>query len=372
MIFNYYIILFLFFVLAILSDASQSQKIIKRSNFECNQKVPYILNYDFEYPIILEDFVSNLNSIKNCTVTINGTHNDTPSRFFLIKLMINNDACNVDSIIQPDLYLEITDSTLNSTLLNQSKICERFKTENFITIETKASTFSIKFIKNQNENESHLINSIIITPFTLVSSETAKCLNENDFICRQPSNICIDSRFKCDKIASCSDNSDELNCTTLNYNTTQIYSTSTSTSNASISSSFSDLLMNTTITTDDPHGRSVSKGKTILIGIIFVLVIAICILVGVWVYGRRKRKWREFIAQLDNNTEWEYEQLEDGPLTMINNSNARMAANSNPGSALDLNFLSRRYQNTSQTNDPNDDTAQDIVFDRTSKKSNIN
>ena len=34
-----------------------------------------------------------------------------------------------------------------------------------------------------------------------------------------------------------------------------------------------------------------------------------------WLYGRRKRKWREFLAQLENNTVWDYEQLsDDGPI----------------------------------------------------------
>ena len=32
---------------------------------------------------------------------------------------------------------------------------------------------------------------------------------------------------------------------------------------------------------------------------------------GAWTYGKRKQKWREFLAQLDNNTDWEYEQLDD-------------------------------------------------------------
>ncbi len=37
---------------------------------------------------------------------------------------------------------------------------------------------------------------------------------------------------------------------------------------------------------------------------------------GIWAYGRRKRRFREFLAQLDNNTDWEYEQLDDGPPSM--------------------------------------------------------
>jgi hypothetical protein len=39
------------------------------------------------------------------------------------------------------------------------------------------------------------------------------------------------------------------------------------------------------------------------------------LVVAVWIYGRRKRRWREFLAQLDSNTDWDYEQLDDDSVT---------------------------------------------------------
>jgi hypothetical protein len=39
------------------------------------------------------------------------------------------------------------------------------------------------------------------------------------------------------------------------------------------------------------------------------------LVVALWIYGKRKRRWREFLAQLDSNTDWDYEQLDDEPVT---------------------------------------------------------
>ena len=63
----------------------------------------------------------------------------------------------------------------------------------------------------------------------------------------------------------------------------------------------------------DNGSKSESHTLSFFIVVLVILSIITSILIGVWLYGRRKRKWREFLAQLDNNTDWEYEQLEDGP-----------------------------------------------------------
>jgi hypothetical protein len=57
--------------------------------------------------------------------------------------------------------------------------------------------------------------------------------------------------------------------------------------------------------------------------IFFLAFVIIAALVGIVIYGRRKRKWREFLAQLDNNTDWEYEQLEDMPNSIGGNGGDR-------------------------------------------------
>ena len=72
---------------------------------------------------------------------------------------------------------------------------------------------------------------------------------------------------------------------------------------------------NTNITQTNIIADSSKRGQALsfFIVVLIILIIITSILIGVWLYGRRKRKWREFLAQYDNNTDWEYEQLEDGP-----------------------------------------------------------
>ena len=52
---------------------------------------------------------------------------------------------------------------------------------------------------------------------------------------------------------------------------------------------------------------SVNKRANFFIGLLVILVLLTAALIGVYFYGRRRRKWREFLAQLDNNTDWELE-----------------------------------------------------------------
>ncbi len=84
-------------------------------------------------------------------------------------------------------------------------------------------------------------------------------------------------------------------------------------------SSFNIKLNNTNITQSNiiDNGSSTShngRALSFFIVLLIILIIITSILVGVWLYGRRKRKWREFLAQMDNNTVWDYEQLgDDGP-----------------------------------------------------------
>jgi hypothetical protein len=83
-------------------------------------------------------------------------------------------------------------------------------------------------------------------------------------------------------------------------------------------SSFNIKLNNTNITQSNiiDNGSSTGHGRALsfFVVLLIILIIITSILVGVWLYGRRKRKWREFLAQMDNNTVWDYEQLgDDGP-----------------------------------------------------------
>ena len=129
--------------------------------------------------------------------------------------------------------------------------------------------------------------------------------NSNEFICKSPPNTCIDSNFVCDQIESCADSSDEQNCIHLNATTEN----SSTTNIATVPNSIDNI---------PPHGNS---HLDFFIGFLIILSIATALLFGLWIYGRRKRKWREFLAQLDNNTDWEYQQLDDNPLSIGTSSN---------------------------------------------------
>lgn len=188
-----------------------------------------------------------------------------------------------------------TDYTLNifngdsSVLIDKQKLCS---TENskFLLINA-SSSFLVNIIADKSNKSTDIdakisfksIKAISITSFNYVNQNNS-CSNINESKCAQPSNICINKELI------------EQSC--------QIMDNSNSTSQT------------TTFTTKIPdEGKSASTGHKLsfLIFLLIVLTAITAVLIGVWVYGRRKRKWREFLAQYDNNTDWEYEQLEDGP-----------------------------------------------------------
>ena len=90
----------------------------------------------------------------------------------------------------------------------------------------------------------------------------------------------------------------------------------------------------------------------ILAAILIVVILIIIAVTGVWLYGRRKRRFREFLAQLDNNTDWEYEQLDDGPPSM---TQSRQAITPIFSMLAHNESLNRRsiIQNSSSNNDIN-------------------
>lgn len=65
---------------------------------------------------------------------------------------------------------------------------------------------------------------------------------------------------------------------------------------------------------DSDPGHVPSKSNNslkLLIGSVILSALVVGSVFGVWTYRKRRLKWREFLAQLDNNTDWEYEQLDD-------------------------------------------------------------
>ena len=136
----------------------------------------------------------------------------------------------------------------------------------------------------------------------------------------------MDINFKCDLYKSCPDNSDQINCikdnpndnstttTAMDTTTTTSTTTTTTTTTSTTTSQFISTTKAQNMTTISSEQPS-PKGHAVSFFIILLIILSIitAVLTGIWVYGRRKRKWREFLAQLDNNTDWEYEQLDDGP-----------------------------------------------------------
>ena len=146
------------------------------------------------------------------------------------------------------------------------------------------------------------------------------CPNKNDLKCGQPSNTCIDQNFKCFPFSPCADNFDfdrsgcEMTDSQKINSNQAIQSTNIPFNNTNITQA--NIIDNGSTS----HGHAMS----FFVGLLIILIIITSILLGVWFYGRRKRKWREFLAQLENNTVWDYEQLaDDGPT--INGSRATIS-----------------------------------------------
>jgi len=159
---------------------------------------------------------------------------------------------------------------------------------------------------------------------------------ENEFKCGIPSNICIDSKFKCGFYDSCVDNTDHLNC---DFSAT---TKTTEQTTASMTTSISNTLSNTTGILVVDNNSEPKKGSKLgfLIGLLITIGLITSALIGIWYYGRRNRRTREFLAQLQNNTDWEYEQLDDdqslgtsrvtmSPIFDMNTINDESESNSN-------------------------------------------
>lgn len=271
--------------------------LIELSN-TCNKE----LQYNSARPIHIENDPNTWSvsspALTSCQLIINTTQTDY--NHFMIRVNVNdNESANRISIIDHD---HVTNK--NVTLLNETGITNQFKTINFIQIES--SCFEINLLPGpSNELFFRNVRSITITRVTQTNKNKCK---ENEFKCK-PSNVCIDQSLLCDNIASCSDSSDEANCThstttTTVTNNNNLPATVIINTNSSIDANV------TLITINDDSKTSRNKVKY-LIGFVVIVALLAGTIFGAWTYGKRKQKWREFLAQLDNNTDWEYEQLDD-------------------------------------------------------------
>lgn len=125
---------------------------------------------------------------------------------------------------------------------------------------------------------------------------------------------------------------DQFESITINkYNqdsiTTTINISSSTQSTTAIKTSKISTTLTTNFTKNDPSYKN-NSSVNFFIGLLIILVILTGILTGIWLYGRRRRKWREILAHLENNTDWEYEQLEDGP--SLSSTRATVSQRFNP------------------------------------------
>lgn len=266
----------------------------------CNQ----IFNYNSVTPIHfkndIDSWSSNSLSQKSCQFMINTTLPGPD--YFMIRINVNP---NDKSTSRINIIDHDGNHKLNTTLLNETGINEQFKIINFIHV--KSSCFEINLFPGKNEDSYKNIRSITITRGSKTDQNNCK---ENEFKC---SNFCIDQSLLCDEIASCSDSSDEENCTHLITPTPAATLDQTNI----LENTNSSLESNATMITIEQKSGNVKY----IIGLLIAIIILAAVVLGAWSYGKRKQKWREFIAQLDNNTDWEYEQLDDNHHPMASRSN---------------------------------------------------
>lgn len=243
-------------------------------------------------------------------------------------------------------------SAINSSnnVLVTANLCDLLETNKYITINVTSSSFSIILNSTKSINSSYpfqILESIVITSFNYANSSTNKC-KSNQFNCVKPSNICLDEKFKCDLYESCPDGSDQFNCSNITPSSSSSSSIITTTRKIT-NSTMNSTVYYVTLIAITPDSREKSSSLNFFIGIIIFLVILTGILTGVWLYGRRKRRWRELLAQLDNNTDWEYEQLEDGPSMVSSRSTVTPSLNrniSNDDRETNLSTINRQSSNT--------------------------
>lgn len=181
-----------------------------------------------------------------------------------------------------------------------------------------------------------------------------------------PLNVCLEKSAICNGIASCADDSDESKCSSSSLSSlspTVLTTPQNSLLNTTITTFNSTINGTNTIINNDTKPRSISKMNFLIV--LLIIVIIITIIVGsIWLYGRRKRRFREFLAQLDNNTDWEYEQLDDGPpsltasrhtmtpiFSMLNHSENLNRRNVNQNNAVNASSININNTNNTHNND---------------------
>ena len=144
--------------------------------------------------------------------------------------------------------------------------------------------------------------------------------------------ICLNRHFKCDGIRSCSDGADELDCKFVQQSANetnefpaqqqqqqqQQYQVESQLDEGLLAPSLSSTTLSTSMETEEENNsQQQQKGGNrmkvdFFVALLSLLLVSSIVLMGIWIYERRKIKWKMLLDKLDSNLDWEYQQLQDG------------------------------------------------------------
>lgn len=271
----------------------------------CNSKP---INYTTLLKFENSEISANLSIPSNsCKLILNATGYESCGFLFRINKNITFKSDSFSLNITD--HSELPTAAGNNTILFQAN-SSTLNNVSFIQINS-SRCFEISLDGYLNQ-----LDSIVVSAFYYTRNETC---GKQKIKCKYPLSTCVDLDGN-NIVTTCSDdtfadlkitskstsNLSFLPTTNSPSQTTSLLFTTTTTTN-------STTLLSTN-STEDFHLIPIQRKSINIIGLFILLLIVISVvMIAIIVYGRRKRRWREFLAQLDNNTDWEYEQLEDLP-----------------------------------------------------------
>ncbi len=170
------------------------------------------------------------------------------------------------------------------------------------TLNTPVHIYTIQINLNSSTNVSSDVTSIRIVDHGMNMSLNIFILNETN-ISEIKNSILVES--SCFEISFVDKNGEfnMLDSITITAESQAVATTKFLNNNSTINPNLDHL-------EEDKNGRLSNKMKY-LIGFLVCMVLFSGAVFGLWTYRKRRLKWNQFLAQLDNNTDWEYEQLDD-------------------------------------------------------------
>ncbi len=208
------------------------------------------LTFKDQQPITIQNSrtSSPTDNLENCRITINGSVKASVVAFMIqINLYANKNITGDEPTSMSIIDHGLDHLSLDNSILNQTSITELDK-----FIRVKSTCFEISFFdRNGRFNDLDSIIIAAIPQAVTTTSTTAKSSYTNSTSGQLPEQLEV------------------------------------------------------------PDKNEPSNKMKYFIGFIVCVVLTTAAIFGVWTYRKRRLKWTEFLAQLDNNTDWEYEQLDD-------------------------------------------------------------